>query len=124
MPAGAPLQSEGKRAILYKEYYVIKGGFPLSFCDKCGAYIPIGETECPACGYDPEAEAKKAAEAAQRAAEEERHRENTSRGAGEDWPRRAWWSCWPGGRGEHISEELRPAGQPSVRLELVHKKRG
>ena len=27
-------------------------------------------------------------------------------------------------RGEHISEELRPAGQPSVRLELVHKKRG
>ena len=42
----------------------------MSFCDKCGAYIPIGETECPACGYDPEAEAKKAAEAAQRAAEE------------------------------------------------------
>ena len=72
--AGTPLQSEGKRAILYKEYYVIKGGFPLSFCDKCGAYIPIGETECPACGYDPEAEAKKAAEAAQRAAEEERRR--------------------------------------------------
>ena len=46
----------------------------MSFCDKCGAYIPIGETECPACGYDPEAEAKKAAEAAQRAAEEERRR--------------------------------------------------
>ena len=62
--AGTLLQSEGKRAILYKENYVIKGGFPLSFCDKCGAYIPIGETECPACGYDPEAEAKKAAEAA------------------------------------------------------------
>ena len=74
MPAGAPLQSEGKRAIRYKEYYVIKWGFPLSFCDTCGAYIPIGETECPACGYDPEAEAKKAAEAAQRAAEEERRR--------------------------------------------------
>ena len=44
----------------------------MSFCDKCGAYIPIGETACPACGYDPEAEAKKAAEAAERAAEEER----------------------------------------------------
>lgn len=46
----------------------------MSFCDKCGAYIPIGETECPACGYDPEAEAKKAAEEAARAAEEERRR--------------------------------------------------
>ena len=46
----------------------------MSFCDKCGAYIPIGDTVCPACGYDPEAEAKKAAEAAARAAEEERRR--------------------------------------------------
>ena len=36
----------------------------MSFCDKCGAYVPIGDTVCPACGYDPEAEAKKAAEAA------------------------------------------------------------
>lgn len=71
---GTPLQSDGNRAILYKEYCVIKGGFPLSFCDKCGAYIPIGETACPACGYDPQAEAKKAAEAAARAAEEERRR--------------------------------------------------
>ena len=44
----------------------------MSFCDKCGAYVPIGDTVCPACGYDPEAEAKKAAEAAARAAEEER----------------------------------------------------
>ena len=46
----------------------------MSFCDKCGAYVPIGDTVCPACGYDPEAEAKKAAEAAARAAEEERRR--------------------------------------------------
>ena len=46
----------------------------MSFCDKCGAYIPIGDTVCPACGYDPEAEAKKAEEAAARAAEEERRR--------------------------------------------------
>lgn len=46
----------------------------MSFCDKCGAYIPIGDTACPACGYDPEAEAKKAKEAAERAAEEERRR--------------------------------------------------
>ena len=92
------MQSEGKRAILYKEYYVIKGGFPLSFCDKCGAYIPIGETECPACGYDPEAEAKKAAEAAQRAAEEEcrraaeqarREREEAARRAQEEAQQKA-----------------------------------
>ena len=46
----------------------------MSFCDKCGAYIPIGDTVCPACGYDPEAEAKKAKEEAERAAEEERRR--------------------------------------------------
>ena len=26
-------------------------------------------------------------------------------------------------RGEHISEKLRPVGQPSVKLELVHKKK-
>ncbi len=54
----------------------------------------------------------------------ERYREDVAgRGAGEDWPRRAWWSCWPGSRGKHISEELRPAGQPSVSRELVHKKK-
>ncbi len=46
----------------------------MSFCDKCGAYIPIGDTVCPACGYDPEAEAKKAREEAERAAAEERRR--------------------------------------------------
>ena len=71
---GSLLQSDGNRVILYKRFYGLKGGFPLSFCDKCGAYIPIGETACPACGYDPEAEAKKAKEAAERAAEEERRR--------------------------------------------------
>ena len=47
----------------------------MAFCEKCGAYIPIGETECPACGYDPEAEARKAKEAEEaekrRQAEEE-----------------------------------------------------
>lgn len=46
----------------------------MSFCDKCGAYVPIGDTACPACGYDPEAEAKKAREAEERAAAEERRR--------------------------------------------------
>ena len=56
----------------------------MAFCKKCGAYIPIDETACPACGYDPEAEArqareaeeaaKKAQEAEARRAEEERRR--------------------------------------------------
>ena len=27
----------------------------MSYCTKCGSYIPIGETECPSCGFDPEA---------------------------------------------------------------------
>ena len=42
----------------------------MAFCDKCGAYIPIGETACPACGFDPEAEAR----AARKAEEEEKAR--------------------------------------------------
>ena len=28
----------------------------MSYCTRCGAYIPQGENACPACGYDPEAE--------------------------------------------------------------------
>ena len=35
----------------------------MAFCKKCGAYIPIDETACPACGFDPEAEARAAREA-------------------------------------------------------------
>ncbi len=27
----------------------------MAYCTKCGSYIPIGESECPSCGYDPEA---------------------------------------------------------------------
>ena len=30
----------------------------MAYCKKCGAYIPIGDTACPACGYDPEEEAR------------------------------------------------------------------
>ena len=50
----------------------------MAFCKKCGAYIPIDETACPACGYDPEEEArqaKAAEEAAKRAEEEKRRRQ-------------------------------------------------
>ena len=55
----------------------------MAFCEKCGAYIPIGETECPACGYDPEAEARKAKEAEEaekrrQAEEEERRRKEAA----------------------------------------------
>ena len=46
----------------------------MAFCKKCGAYIPIDETVCPACGYDPDEEAKKAEEARKQAEEEERLR--------------------------------------------------
>ena len=34
----------------------------MAYCDKCGAYIPDGQTKCLACGYD-EAE-ERAAQAA------------------------------------------------------------
>ena len=36
----------------------------MAYCKKCGAYIPIDETTCPACGYDPYEEARQAREAA------------------------------------------------------------
>lgn len=48
----------------------------MAFCERCGAYIPIGETACPACGFDPEAEARREREERERAeAEEKRRRE-------------------------------------------------
>lgn len=39
----------------------------MAYCDKCGAYIPDGQTKCLACGYDAEEEAKKAAAEKRRA---------------------------------------------------------
>ena len=30
----------------------------MAYCDKCGAYIPDGQTKCLACGYDEAAEEK------------------------------------------------------------------
>lgn len=39
----------------------------MAYCDKCGAYIPDGQTKCLACGYDAEEETKKAAAEKQRA---------------------------------------------------------
>lgn len=48
----------------------------MAFCDKCGAYIPDGQTECLACGYDEaeneRIERQQAAQAAAAAAEQEK----------------------------------------------------
>ena len=49
----------------------------MAYCKKCGAYIPIGDTACPACGYDPEEEARQAKEAQEKA--EERTTEDGTR---------------------------------------------
>lgn len=54
----------------------------MAFCDKCGAYIPDGQTACLACGYD-EAEKAKAeqeqAAAAAAAAEKEEKEKDTGK---------------------------------------------
>lgn len=52
----------------------------MAYCDKCGAYIPDGQSKCLACGLDPAEEEKRAAQAArqqadQRAQAEQRRRE-------------------------------------------------
>lgn len=52
----------------------------MAYCDKCGAYIPDGQSKCLACGYDSAEEEKYAAQAArqqedQRAQAEQRRRE-------------------------------------------------
>lgn len=57
----------------------------MSYCKKCGAYIPMEETACPACGYDPEAEAKERER--QRLEEEKRLAEEQKRRAAEEQER-------------------------------------
>ena len=52
----------------------------MAYCDKCGAYIPDGQSKCLACGYDSAEEEKYAAQAArqqedQRAQAKQRRRE-------------------------------------------------
>ena len=52
----------------------------MAYCDKCGAYIPDGQSKCLACGYDSAEEEKYTAQAArqqedQRAQAEQRRRE-------------------------------------------------
>lgn len=52
----------------------------MAYCDKCGAYIPDGQSKCLACGFDGAEEERRAAQAArqqedQRAQAEQRRRE-------------------------------------------------
>jgi len=55
----------------------------VAFCDKCGAYIPDGQTACLACGYDEaesaKAEQEKAAAAAATARKEETKEKDTGK---------------------------------------------
>lgn len=53
----------------------------MSFCKKCGAYIPIGETACPACGYDPEEEERQAKEKREREEAEARRKKEAEEAA-------------------------------------------
>jgi len=48
----------------------------MSFCEKCGAYIPMDDTACPACGYDPE---KERAEQQRQEAQRREQEQKTSR---------------------------------------------
>ncbi len=71
----------------------------MAYCKKCGAYIPIGDTACPACGYDPEEEARLAREAKEKAAEEERRKKDAEKKARQERERqeeqRKKWSQDP-----------------------------
>ena len=60
-----------------------KGASGVSYCPRCGAYIPIGETACPACGYDPEAEERAREEAKRREEEQKAQRERREQEAKE-----------------------------------------
>ena len=48
----------------------------MAYCDRCGAYIPDGQGACLACGFDPDEESRKAAQAAAAQAKVEKQREN------------------------------------------------
>ena len=58
----------------------------MSFCSKCGAYIPMDDTVCPACGFDPEQEQqeqeKQAREQQAREQEQARKAADAAQGSG------------------------------------------
>lgn len=47
----------------------------MAYCNKCGAYIPDGQTKCLACGFDEAEEQKKAAQSSSAAAGREARRD-------------------------------------------------
>ena len=62
----------------------------MAYCEKCGAYIPDGQTKCLACGYDPDAQAAYQAAAAAREQEDEARRaEERRRQRQEEYRQRA-----------------------------------
>ena len=79
----------------------------MAYCKKCGAYIPIDETACPACGYDPEEEERKAREAAE---EEKRRQEEAARRAEDERRRKQEAENWAA-RERAREEERRRAAQ-------------
>lgn len=79
----------------------------MAYCKKCGAYIPIDETACPACGYDPEAEERQAREAAEA---EKRKEEEAARRAEEERRRKQEAENWAA-RERAREEERRRAAQ-------------
>ena len=88
----------------------------MAFCKKCGAYIPIDETTCPACGYDPEEEARQAREAeeaAQRAREAEARRaeeESRRKQEAENWAARERAREEERRRAQQQQQQYRPGG--------------
>lgn len=50
----------------------------MAYCNKCGAYIPDGQSKCLACGYDEAAEAAAAQAAAQQSRDDTRYHFNNS----------------------------------------------
>ena len=79
----------------------------MAYCKKCGAYIPIDETACPACGYDPEEEERKAREAAE---EEKRKQAEAARREEEERRRKQEAENWAA-RERAREEERRRAAQ-------------
>ena len=54
----------------------------MSYCTKCGAYIPDGQTRCLACGFDEAAEKSSGSAAARRWAEAEYERRRAAESSG------------------------------------------
>lgn len=78
----------------------------MAYCKKCGAYIPIDETACPACGYDPEEEARQAKEAEEAA---KRQEEEKKRAEEEERKRREKEAAWAERERQREAEERRRA---------------